>query len=520
MNTKVPLRWTVVVVLAGAAGAALRLNAASTESLWYDEVAQAQWNDQPFWAFLGERWDQVDPPLNEIVMWCYNNALRAMAPAFAKTELALRLPVILLGLSTIPAIALAVRSACGGFAGALAAWLFAAMPFAVRYGQEARMYSLTMALAAWALFFLVKTLQSTDPAAARKPAALFGLCTALAAYSHYYALLSACAAGFVGGLCWLRTRDPRCRAMLGGVLLCLGLVAPYLLAQALHAMASGQGTRPWLSGMGRPTVELVARSAQAFVVDLLPAGMAAAPGGSAALSSAWSPPVAIAGFVILLVSGLVVFARGRTSRLGWIVAGMVVLPPLAVLAVSFARPIFHARYLLFIFPPMLLLAAAARPGWLAALAAAPVLWVGLVEAPRYHKYTEKPDYRGAAEVLLREFRAGDAVDACLIDQLPLAYYVRMLAPLRAEVLAAVRDANVYRSAGPHPGSPDYRPRTPASPGCGVFEVDAVAPMSTIYTLDAARVMIDRKQITNIPRSHRLLFESAPAPSLRLWRRDS
>lgn len=519
MRTKPPALWYAAIALAILAGAALRIQGIATESLWFDEAAQVEWNKKPFLIFLGERFDQADPPLNEIVMWIYNNILRAAGPALASHEAAIRAPVVVFGLCTIPILGLAAFEAFGAFAGVLAAWLFATLPYAVRYGQEARMYSLTILLSSIALYYLVRALKSNDSAARSRCALFFGTASAAAAYSHYYALLTFGAAFGATFLLWFRPvcfssgREEKYRSILRGELLGFALVVPFIVAQGIHVAASGRGTRPWLSGFGPPSMETIYYSARAYCIDLLPAGAAAESVDSWIMTAAF---VALGG---LLVLGMLRKTESDPAGLKLHLICMILLPPLAVLLVSQKRQIFHPRYLLSIFPALVLLWSCARPRWLTLPLAALPLFAGLALVPQYRYILQKPDYRAAAEAYIRDFRAGDAVDISTIDQLPFLYYVKLLGAARPGAVAAVENAEIREHAAPQPKLSTFVPRTPPE-GSRIYEIDAMIPWSRFYMIDAPRFYHERSKRYNAPEIHKLLFESAPFPAIRVWRLDS
>src|SRR5439155_5893067 len=177
--------FAVVLVIATTLGLFLRLQDLGTESFWSDELTQLEWTDQPLGAFLSQRWERADPPLNELVAWGWNNGLRRWAPRLAANEAAVRAPVVLFGVLAIPAVGFAAASAFGLLPGALAALLLATNPHHVRYSQEARMYPLTVLLSTVAVIFLVRTLRDGR----RRDALAFGACAAAASYAHFYAFL-------------------------------------------------------------------------------------------------------------------------------------------------------------------------------------------------------------------------------------------------------------------------------------------------------------------------------------------
>ncbi|MFN0206306.1 MAG: glycosyltransferase family 39 protein [Planctomycetota bacterium] len=516
MRTRPPSAWYAAIAFAILAGAALRFQGIATESLWFDEVAQVEWNKKPFLTFLSDRFSQVDPPLNEIIIWVYNNILRAAAPESASSEFAIRLPVVIFGLCTIPIIAFAAFEAFGAFAGVLAAWLFATMPYAVRYGQEARMYSLTILLSSVALYFLVRALKSHDSASRARCAIWFGIASAAAAYSHYYALLTLAAAFAATLLLWFRHREERLRPILRGELIGFAIAAPFIVAQGIYAASSGRGTRAWLSGFGDPTLETIYYSARAYCIDLLPAGAAVQP---ADVVGAWFMNAAFISLGALLLFSLLRKKAGDAGGLKLHLICMLLLPPIVILAISQKRQIFHPRYLLSILPALVLMWSCARPKWVAILLSAAPLAVGLAIAPQYRYILQKPDYRAAAESYIRDFREGDAVDVSTIDHLPFLYYVKLLGSENSGATAAVRNAQIREHEAPQPNILTFIARTPPA-GSRIYEIDVMVPWSRLYMLDALKYYKRRIQPITAPEIHKLIFESKPFPAIRVWRVDS
>lgn len=513
------------LVLAIAAGAWLRFHGLAGECLWFDETAQLEWNNKPFLTFFRERWDQVDPPLNEIVAYIYNNILRSFHPGAPLSEWSVRLPTVVYGLLTIGIAGLAARCAFGPASGLAAAWLLAVNPYHIRYSQEARMYALTILLCAAAVWMLARHL-AESAFASRWSAWWFGLFLGLAVYSHYYALLVLASAGVASLYCWIRTGFAHFKQLFFGTLLGGLISVPWILAQALHMRSSGQGTRPWLTGLGTPGVEALWVTARSYATDLT------GPAADAAQLSRFAPVAVVlvcSALGLLLILGTVAF--GSVGEEGGIRAGtpearalrlhlvcMIVLPVLSVFLISQKRPLFHPRYLSCIFPALIMLASASRfqrlklASCISVIIASPWLYITFFE------HIKKPDYRSAVSVLQTEFKPGDAVDVSFIDQVPLLYYAK-LAGGRPALVDAIEHTKGNRHRPPNPLSADYAPR-PLDPGTRLFELDMLPPWSRLYSIEPANLYRSRMKPPAGPPTHELIFKSGPFSYLRIWRRNS
>lgn len=176
------LAWCAVM----AAGAVLLLTGITNESLWYDESYTGSLVRQSFSSIIRITGGDNHPPL-------YYLALRVFTLMLGNTVFTLRL------FSVIGALALAalgigpVQRALGGRVGFIYTVLILAMPITIAMAQEARMYT-------WAAFLVTGSALYgyfgwLD--GKRKDWILFGIFTAAAAYTHYYALLAAALLGVI-----------------------------------------------------------------------------------------------------------------------------------------------------------------------------------------------------------------------------------------------------------------------------------------------------------------------------------
>ncbi len=168
----------MLLVVLGVLAAAVRLYRLTGRSLWLDETVTAQ---SAHLNTVGEVIAQStvyvnQAPLFYLVTWILR--------PWGDGEFVLRLPAMVAGTLTVPAVYLLGKRAFGTRVGLIAALLTAVLPYAVWYSQEARNY---------ALFMLLTTVQTYFAFTAVK----FGrrldwlglaVFTTLSLYNHYLAL--------------------------------------------------------------------------------------------------------------------------------------------------------------------------------------------------------------------------------------------------------------------------------------------------------------------------------------------
>lgn len=164
-------------------GWALQLSGLETKSLWHDELGTLR---NSGW---GGTWlDAIrnpliiptlpKPPLSFIVARTFLS--------LSDTVFALRLPSVLFATLTIPIIYALGRVLFGPRVGLLAAFLLAIAPLHVRYGQEARMYSMLAFFSILSLYLFWRAIRARSGIWW----ALFAGATALNLYTHQFAFLS------------------------------------------------------------------------------------------------------------------------------------------------------------------------------------------------------------------------------------------------------------------------------------------------------------------------------------------
>jgi len=147
-------------------------------SLWLDEASThsfAIMSIPDIWkATTG---GEFNPPL---FYWIEHGML-----AFGNNEFVLRFVPALLGVLTIPLVYYVGKEFMDRNVGIIAAAAFAFSPFLIFYSQEARAYSMMLFFVAFAMIFYFRAMKTNDIT----NWALFGLLSALAFWSHFYALV-------------------------------------------------------------------------------------------------------------------------------------------------------------------------------------------------------------------------------------------------------------------------------------------------------------------------------------------
>ncbi len=237
-----PLEITVLSISAVVLGVGLRF--ASRSSLWLDEALTVNIAGLPIGSIGEALRHDGHPPLFYVL-------LHGWMQVFGEGDFAVRALPGVFGLLALP-LAFIIGRRRGGM---VLAWLTTAVvavsPFAVRYSDEARMYSLVMLLVLVGMVLLddMVRLHRTGPVRVLGLA----LTTAALLYTQYWALWICAAVGLL--MLWRirRPTDPEDRAasirvviaMVSGLVLFIPWI-PTMLYQSAHTAT------PWASAM-RPT---------------------------------------------------------------------------------------------------------------------------------------------------------------------------------------------------------------------------------------------------------------------------
>jgi mannosyltransferase len=159
-------------------GAILRFYNLGFNSLWLDEASTLTFAVKS----IPDIWQattggEFNPPL---FYWAEHLML-----IFGNSEVVLRFIPALLGVLTIPLIYLAGKEFMDRNTGIIAAAAFAFSPFLLFYSQEARAYSMMLFFVTFSLVFYFRALKNNS----LTDWALFGILSALAFWTHFYALV-------------------------------------------------------------------------------------------------------------------------------------------------------------------------------------------------------------------------------------------------------------------------------------------------------------------------------------------
>lgn len=390
----IPLaRWLALFLLLGA-GVAVRFLHLDSKPYWFDEcfsveVARIGWSN-----FLRLLW------WREANMALYYVLLRIWLH-FGQSEFFIRSLSALIAAATLPAVYWLGRLLYDRRVAVIAAALFTFNAYSVRYAQEARSYALFLLLATLSSGFLIAFLREPS----RRNWRGYVLISVLAVYAHFYALLLIVAH-------WLSLRR----------------VHPNRQSATETATHSSQMRRAWM------VIELAVLPLLVFVAKTGagPIRWISRPGFRDVLgfyehlsgSSHWILPVLFA----LACLAAVQPARKQlwtkepnweTNWESWRTQFLLIwlfFPVGLTVVLSFARPVFLGRYMIFCLPPLLILAAAGlarlRNPWLLGTALSGILLLGLqgIVFVYGHDFDSERDASGAATAfILDHAQPGDAV---------------------------------------------------------------------------------------------------------------
>jgi len=348
MSIARPSRALILVGLTALAGT-LRLWNLGRDSLWLDEAA-TWWN-----ATLPTLRDCALAEVNHGPVWWLWT--RGFVHLFGDGEAALRAPAALLGTAAVPltfllaerlapptadrpgvALLAGVLAACGGF------W--------IEYAQEARMYAGLLCAAIALSLLLLDWLETGRDRLLLAYAAL----AALALYMHLFAVwpLLAHAAWLLLRLATGRDRAAAIRLLKLGSAQVAAVIAfaPWLLRSLAHPAGVAA------SGRFNPLTRLASSLWRMGV------GPALEPYDAVRIAAGVGPFLETAGTLVIvtfLVWGGAILLGAielvRTRRGGWFVATGVLVPVIGLLLVHSRLPLMHEKYLIFIAPLLVVLAA-------------------------------------------------------------------------------------------------------------------------------------------------------------------
>lgn len=327
--------WIVCAMVAAALLELWRLDRAA---LWYDEIFTAQWvalswGEMFRTALLGDYGANHLP--------CYFVVLKLWTALAGQSPWALRLPGVFFGTAAVAGTAALAGTLVDRHAARVVAWLTAMSPFLLHHAQEARMYALIVALAAFSLLLLARYLRGFAP----RLGVAFVLVDSALLGTHYYAMFFV--AGQLLALLWLWPRPLRAWLPAALVIVLAIAAGPVLAALTIAGHEAGGSYELGLAAFPGLLWSLVAG------YSLLPTSEALHTEGlRAALPYV---PLALLGAAAVFVLATIAWHRlnreGRILLLATI--GMVVVAPFAV---SLLRPVaVNPRYAAAAVPALLTL---------------------------------------------------------------------------------------------------------------------------------------------------------------------
>jgi mannosyltransferase len=372
------------------------------KGFWLDEAISVERAG----ASWPELWHEVTT--TQANMALYYIALHSWLvwPAAGATETAVRSLSVIFALATLPVVYLLTARVADRKAGLIAVLLLAGNGFFIRYGQEARGYSLAMLLVTWSSYQLLRSL---DRPSARAWAG-YALVSALALYAHLFAGLVVLGhAVFVLTLGWRRSPMPWRLVGFGWGL--LGLLAVPL---ALFVIFRDVGQLDWVPPLrgvdALDVLRALSGDAGWFLLGLYVAACGVT-GVTSLRAPADDSPTPQGHMALLAI---------------WFLT-----PLLLALAISVVKPIFQPRYLLVALPPFVMLAAIGlsriRRQAVAYVFAGAVFWQSAGGVRAWYDAPDRQHWRSAVEFVMSRAQPGDAIGFYVYSaRVPFEYYVHRL----------------------------------------------------------------------------------------------
>ncbi|HEX9775760.1 MAG TPA: glycosyltransferase family 39 protein [Actinomycetota bacterium] len=404
-------RVPAMLALATLAGLMVRAVLLDRQSFWMDEALEyfIVTIDSPV-EMVRRIADGLDknPPLYHLVMWLWVRVV-------PDTEAWLRAPSVLASTAMIPAAwAIARRLAPKAALGA--AIIVAVSPFAIYYGQEARMYAFAGALGAWSV---AAFLWALDAPGRKGRWVVYAILRLLAAYTHPYALLLG-VPELVVALRRAKARRPfLASAVAQGV-----LYAPWLIV-LLRLSSAGAGFAESTSPLA------IGYTFFSFLFGFSLGPSLAELHGDVDLG-AHAAVIALA--ALALAGPAIVWVRRGSAR-GLIASYVGALVGGALLVTALTPVAFNVRYVIAAMP---LVAIAIADGllawrWRIARVLAAFTVGGLMAVSLWNWWNDpayaKDDHRSAVAYVMEGHRAGDRV-LLLTYQDPFRYYTDDAVPFR------------------------------------------------------------------------------------------
>ena len=320
------------------AGLLIRL-AVLDQSLWLDEainvtfVKSLNLKSLIFEYSIGD----FHPPL-------YHILLRGWILLFGTSEIAVRLPSVILGMATVYVVYLVARKLFDNKTALISATLVATSPLHVYYSQEARMYMLAAFFASLSVYFFVSII--------KKETLIywfgFVVATALMLYSDYlpYLLLPV----YVVFLLIFKNKIQKstARAFLPAFILIFVLILPWFLIfpkQLTTGLSAAAASPAWSNVVGSSSLKDLAVTYVKFVIGRI------SNDNNLVYALLFTPAGTI--FAILLI-----LSSFRMNHLRFFLWLWLLVPIIVAFLISFFVPVFAYFRFIFILPAFYMLIAA------------------------------------------------------------------------------------------------------------------------------------------------------------------
>jgi mannosyltransferase len=378
-----------MVVLLTAAAAAFRFRCLASKPFWFDECFSAELARIGLSNFLRLLW------WREANMSLYYLLLRFWMH-FGQSEFFIRSLSVLLAAATVPALYWLAGMLYDRRIAWIASALFAFNAYSIRYSQEARSYALFVLLATLSSGYMIAYLR--EPSRGRRLG--YVIASILAVYAHFYALLLVGAHWLALQLFRWRSSADESRKAAAELSRAWRTIAIAVLPLLIFVAKTGAGPIRWIHRPGlRDLVQFCEHMAGSTTALLLLTYLVAC----------------IAGLIPVRKQLLARHLDWQTWRAQFLLIWLVGPPVLTVL-LSFARPVFLARYVIFCLPALVILGAAGlarlQPSWMRVAAVAAVLAISCrgILFVYGHDFDDERDASGAAtEFILNHAEPGDAI---------------------------------------------------------------------------------------------------------------
>jgi uncharacterized membrane protein len=412
--------WLVAVL---AIALAIRLWHLGARSLWTDE---------------GSTWTAASAPLPELIRLCAEKdaspplfyLLTSLALRFGESEATLRLVSVLASVGLVWLTYRIVRLYAPRTEATGAAVLTASSPYQLMFAQEARSYALVAFLAVASLYLYLRAVYHDRPRDWRPYVAV----TTLAFYTQAIAGL-AIVVQLALALCTREGRR-RLRPWAAALAACVALYVPWLVV-SLGQFAQLGESHWYLEAPGGHELVQVTRAIFLSPIPLVSVAPGLPPG-----LEAWIPRplaqllVALVSIVPILAVVPLAMRAGPKSFFTRVMLAALLLPLAAVLAVAAWKPLWLARYFVFLTPFWSAVLArgltSLQPRPLRSLWTALVLAVNFYAISRYDAgYTKEP-WRDVVRAIGAQGTVGETAALVTFDVDPFRFYnVRLPRPVAA-----------------------------------------------------------------------------------------